>query len=267
MLENMFNYPNSNELSMYYCGKRIKTPNHSYGPEVRTHFLIVLIKDGYGTFLSFDEPRRLTPGSILVMFPDERIHYVVDKDSTWTISWIGVYGNQINGFLEQVGITPQNPIHKVNNINIFSDIIEEIYKLSFSSEINDKLSVISLLYKFFAALIKEDPPKENIDYVNEAIHIIDYNYNQDLTVTKIADILHINPVYLSRIFKEKKGISPKEYILSKKIERAKQMLLMKNLKINEIASSLGFLDALYFSRLFRHKTGISPSEFAKINKH
>lgn len=49
MLENKFSFLYANELNMYYCGKRIQTSHHSYGPEIRTHYLIVLIHEGHAT--------------------------------------------------------------------------------------------------------------------------------------------------------------------------------------------------------------------------
>ena len=62
------------DIGMYYCGKRINTKNHIYGPEIRSHYLFVLVDKGKAVMLSH---KRLSFGKhdLLVMFPNEKIHY------------------------------------------------------------------------------------------------------------------------------------------------------------------------------------------------
>ena len=263
--ENTFIYSASKDLNMYYCGKRIKSACHSYGPEIRTHFLVVYIKEGYGTLLSSPKKLRLSPGQIFVMFPNEKIHYKVDENSLWTISWIGIYGNLAYDFFEKTGLTPENPLIKLNKPLITENIFEEIYNKSFSDKTADKINVISLIYKFFSLLTEGQESKYNINYIEEAIHIIDYNYDKNISVKSIAKNLFINPSYLSRIFKKEKGITLKEYILHKKINRAKELLTYEDIPISMVSNSVGISDALYFSRIFKKKTGLSPNEYKKLN--
>ncbi|MBQ8868388.1 MAG: AraC family transcriptional regulator [Oscillospiraceae bacterium] len=260
--ENTFSFPYSRELNMYYCGKRILSPNHSYGPEVRRHFLVVYIKEGQATLLSHKDKIRLVGGNLFVMFPNEEIHYVVDKNSLWTISWVGLYGNMVYDLFESVGITPENPVKSVKNIgHALSSIFEGIYQLSFSMEHHDKLSVISLLYQFFSVLISDNGAKTSIDYVEEAARLIDYNYDKNITVENIAERLFINKSYLSRLFKSKKGITPKEYLIKKRLDRAADLLINSTVSVNTIAISVGLSDPLYFSRIFKKHTGLSPSQY------
>ena len=264
--ETTFSFPNSDELNMYYCGKRIKTPNHSYGPEVRTHFLILFIKEGNGTLLSSSKKIPLTPGNIFVMFPNESIHYSVNKNSLWTISWIGVYGNFVHDIFKQKGITPDNPIFKISNFGRISNIFEELYTYSFSNKLNNKIYVKSLLYKLFSEFLSDDESKYKTDYVAEAMNIIDFNYDKNITVENIAEKLFINPCYLSRLFKAEKNFSIKQYISEKRIDRAKQILESQDIPINIVASSVGISDPLYFSRFFKKHTGTSPRTYAQTKK-
>ena len=260
--ENTFGFPYSRELNMYYCGKRILTYNHSYGPEVRRHFLVVYVKEGQATLLSHKGKPRLCAGDLFVMFPNEEIYYVVDKDTPWTISWVGLYGDMVSGFLSSAGITPENPIKNVKNIrHAISSIFEGIYQLSFSMEHHDKLSVISLLYQFFSVLNSDNSAKASVDYVEEAARLIDYNYDKNISVESIADRLFINKSYLSRLFKSQKGITPKEYLIKKRLDRAADLLKNSSVSINTVAVSVGLSDPLYFSRIFKKHTGLSPSEY------
>ncbi|MBQ7799045.1 MAG: AraC family transcriptional regulator [Oscillospiraceae bacterium] len=265
--ENTFSFPPSRELNMYYCGKRILSPNHSYGPEVRRHFLVVYIKEGQATLLSHKDKIRLTGGSLFVMFPNEKIHYVVDKNTLWTISWVGLYGNMVYDLCESVGITPENPVKNVKNIgHALSSIFEGIYQLSLSRDQHDKLSVISLLYQFFSVLTSDNATKASVDYDEEAIRLIDYNYDKNISVESIADRLFINKSYLSRLFKSQKGITPKEYLIKKRLDRAADLLTNSTVSVNTIAASVGLSDPLYFSRIFKKYTGLSPSEYRQRYK-
>ena len=78
--------PLSDGLGMYYCGKRVKTKNHVYGPEIRSHFLIVFVVEGNAVLKQADRDIAIKKDNILVMFPGERIYYRAVSD--WSIQWI-----------------------------------------------------------------------------------------------------------------------------------------------------------------------------------
>ena len=65
------------------------------------------------------------------------------------------------------------------------------------------------------------------------------------------------------LFHERYGVSPQEYLLSARIDRAKELLKNKDESIKSVALSVGIENSLYFSRLFKKKTGVTPTEFAK----
>ena len=66
------------------------------------------------------------------------------------------------------------------------------------------------------------------------------SYTQDISLSYIADELHTNKSYLSRLFKEKTGDSVMNYIMGKKVARAKHLLLHSQMKLYEISDSLSF---------------------------
>lgn len=262
--ENTFSYPDSKELNMYYCGKRINTPAHSYGPEIRKHYLIVYIKEGCATLLSHKNKLRLTAGNIFVMFPNKEVHYVVDKNVNWSISWIGVHGTLIDKLIEQSGLSPERPICNVKSVKYdIESILEAIYQLSFSKVTADKINVISMLYNFFSILISNNSKGSPVNYVEEALSIIEYNYEKDITIENIAERLSVNKNYLSRLFRTKKNFTLKEYLIHKRIERAKELLQNTNASILQVSNSVGYDDQLYFSRIFKKKVGMSPTEYKK----
>lgn len=92
---------------------------------------------------------------------------------------------------------------------------------------------------------------------------IEQNFRQRISLDEIAESLHANRSYLSRLYKSKSGVNLFDAILCKRIEAAKEYLLHTDMKTYEISDAVGFEDAGYFSRVFKRQVGISPKEYRK----
>lgn len=101
------------------------------------------------------------------------------------------------------------------------------------------------------------------DYIHQAVAYIDAHLSEEeLSVTQIAAQLHLNSVYFGRVFKKVYGISLKKFILNKRIERAKELLVEGKYSITAVGSMVGISNPSYFTRLFRESTGKLPSEYS-----
>ncbi len=83
----------------------------------------------------------------------------------------------------------------------------------------------------------------------------------NFSVTQAAEHLKVSGTYLRRCFKEKYGMSPKEYLIQKRIEKAILLLNTDYFTIKEIAQQCGFENEHYFSTVFKAKTGVVPSKY------
>lgn len=99
--------------------------------------------------------------------------------------------------------------------------------------------------------------------IEEAMHYIDANYNQDLRLKDVAEDVAISPQYFSRIFKLELGVNFIDYLTNVRIEKAKTMLKADEMSIKEICYEIGYNDPNYFSRLFKKTVGVSPTEYVK----
>ncbi|HEY5586742.1 MAG TPA: response regulator [Ruminiclostridium sp.] len=97
----------------------------------------------------------------------------------------------------------------------------------------------------------------------KACKYIQTNIDKKLNLEEIAEYIHINPSYLSSIFKKTIGESLNNYINNCKIERAKEYLYNSEMSIQEVADRLGFLEYRYFDLVFKKRTGNTPLEFRK----
>ena len=98
------------------------------------------------------------------------------------------------------------------------------------------------------------------DGVKEALHYIHSNLDHPLSLNEIAEHIHLNPAYLSTLFRRVMNQSPISYINSVRIERAK-LLRSTNQSVSEIAASLGFTQDIYFYRLFKQLAKATPNEY------
>lgn len=94
------------------------------------------------------------------------------------------------------------------------------------------------------------------------VNYIAENLHDNLTLSKLAELVHFNQSYFSRLFKqEMNGVNLSQYILTQRMERAKDLLEHTSLKIQEIAPMVGYQSSHSFSRLFRSVTGLSPQDY------
>ena len=95
------------------------------------------------------------------------------------------------------------------------------------------------------------------DYINTHLDL-------DLKLMELSAIAQISPYYFLRLFKKNIGITPHQYILQQRIERAKYLLLSSNLDISEIAFRVGFCDSSHLNRCFKSILGKTPSQWRQL---
>lgn len=126
---------------------------------------------------------------------------------------------------------------------------------------DNTLKIFSLFYDMLADIETDQTRSQNplypiIDYLRE--HIGD----AELTNTILAERLGVSEVYLRRLFTTHCGTTPKQYILTLRIEKAKQLLADNQYTVTAIAEKCGFSSLYHFCRCFKERTGCTPLEYA-----
>lgn len=99
--------------------------------------------------------------------------------------------------------------------------------------------------------------------LNAIFRFIEENYDRPIGLKEAAAAVHMNPSYVSAMFKEQTGLTFSEYLTRYRIQKAKEYLLATGLSVNEISEKVGYLTAKYFIKVFREQERISPGEFRK----
>lgn len=130
---------------------------------------------------------------------------------------------------------------------------------------NKQLDIYITFYNIVKRIVREPIPQSHslqlaLNYIENHIS------NPELSNSLIAQNSHISEVYFRKLFSEKYRISPKQYILDIRIQKAKQLLTDSSLSVSSISEKCGFSSVYTFSRCFKEKTGISPTVYAKENR-
>lgn len=111
-------------------------------------------------------------------------------------------------------------------------------------------------------LQKEEKTEES-NSLQQVIREIKENYTKDITLTDLAEKYQISVSHLSGLVKSELGLPFSEYLASKRIQKAKELLTDETLSIDAIAEKVGYNDYFYFTKVFKKTVGISPSKYRK----
>ena len=166
------------------------------------------------------------------------------------------------------GFIPEGEISIIKSSESDGQIFEEINTAFMSSPLFPA-KINSLFYDMFSKILLKARHEKSIgkkfQVIRDGILFIESGKCTDLKIGEIADMSNVSEVYFRKLFREYSGVSPNEYIINAKIERAKTYLEHENISILEVSEILGFESESYFSRLFKKKVGISPIKYKNRN--
>lgn len=102
---------------------------------------------------------------------------------------------------------------------------------------------------------------QNEDVVDKAIRIMGESYAENISMVSISEKLGISPNYLSALFHKKMGVGFVKYLTQIRMTKAKELLLEKNISVQEVAERIGYQNTNYFTKVFRTYFGLTPTEF------
>ena len=174
-----------------------------------------------------------------------------------------VYPNEACKIMTKLYIKIEGESNKFGRVSstIYSQRFSYIDSLKLFDCFKDIITFSENYYfKIMDGMTKSTTNSSN-EVIETAKKYILKNYNEDLSLEKVAEVVYLNPNYLSEIFKYKTGESFVEYITRIRVQQAKKLLRDLEYKTYQVGQMVGYDDPSYFSKVFKKTVGISPSRY------
>lgn len=133
---------------------------------------------------------------------------------------------------------------------------------------DEKCRSIAKLIESYLLMLSEknaDEGQNDNSLISNVKAYVEANLEYDIRLSDIAELFYYNEVYLGRLFRSKVGVGFKDYVNSRRVKLAEQMLC-SDTAVTEVARRCGFNSATYFNRVFKSHTGKSPTEYRNAKK-
>ena len=273
-------FPSENfiDLGMYQYGYEQCEPGHSFGPAARNHYLFHYVLSGTGTLMADNakgetQTYSIKSGQGFLIFPGQITTYYADLRLPWEYVWIEFDGLRVKEALELTELSMNSPVYRSHSKDLREQLVNEMMYIVHHAK-ESPFHLIGHLYLFFDYLMQSSKSTKLVHsskmsdfYIKEAIHFIEQNFQNNITVEEIASVCGINRSYFGKIFRKSIGRSPQEFLMNYRMVKATELLKLTSLSIAEIGSAVGYENQLHFSRAFKTVYGISPRQWRNQHKN
>lgn len=243
-------------------GQAVKT---AY-PEGRNDYQLIYIASGKGEFHFKKGIEVVEKGNMVLYRPGEPQiyrYYAADKVEVY---WVHFTGSRVKSILSHYNFPKIENVFSVGSSHDYKWLYNQmIRELQLRRNNYDELLQILLRHIMLITSRhlqeQESGTKDIFSGIESAIHYFNENYNKPIKIEQYAKEHYISTNRFIQNFKKIANMTPIQYILYLRISAAKEYLVSTDKSIKEIASDIGYDNALYFSRLFRKVVGLSPSDY------
>lgn len=239
--------------------------------------MILYFIQGSGNLVVEDESQSIQAGDVIITDSTELFHCGIEP---------GVYHERIS-----IHIDPQFwknfPCDTAGLFRIFTNrnkgdgnlisaqtvkssglgaAIEDFYSLVAQDTPNKELLSLSKLIQLLSLLdglcgaVDAPPQKESL--LHQVLRYLNEHCAENISIAQVAEVFHITPSYLAHWFKRRTGLSPWNYVILRRLQRAND-LIAQGVSAEDACYRVGFDNYANFFRLYKKHTGMSPSEFKK----
>lgn len=233
---------------------------------VLNEYQVVYITKGRGAFQTMGLRLPVNAGSIMLLFPGIAHIYKPDYEIGWTEYWVGFKGPNADNLRDQGFISPERPLFEIglraDIVAIFSRILELVRSQEPLFQIRASSAAICLVAEVLACDRIAAQPSQAERLVQRSKFLMEERIYGEVDLAAICEALGVSASRLNELFKAYTAMTPYQYFISIKMQKAKELLSGGDISIKEVAFRLGFKDEYYFSRLFKSKIGVSPSQWS-----
>lgn len=272
MIRTIFPMTTENEKNLPFIVKGIgvqENQEHISRPSGLTDYQWAHCMTGEGILIIAGRKYIINNDMGFFFHPNIPHEYYATKEP-WKIAWLIFNGSAIRGLLTSLELR-QWEVMKLHDTKAIDKSLKAIYLSLISDKPDRALDSSALLYKFLVKL--KDFTCSNNENQNkkhrQLLPIISYmekNYAKSISLEEMANIIHITPYHLCRIFKKTYHLTPFQYLTRLRIQKAKELLIeFPTMPVKTIALKVGYRDVSYFCSIFKKNEGNTPLDFRKIH--
>ena len=260
--------PDHNQDLAIVCGGYEKcAPDFDINRTNYPYYFVKYTLHGKGTLEINSQTLSLRPGTLTGFEPGTAHHYKADPTDPMEHIFITFLGNQAPDLFRKSTLSQNHFIQTANPeqmLNQFRKIIEVgLHKPPFSQEICCHYLCILLLEMAASGANPTAHVSISMQTYHKCKAYIDTHFSWIQTPGEVAKQCDIDVRYMASLFKKYCHISPSQYIMRLKLNKAANLLLTTDLKIRDIAEQVGFMDPYHFSKNFKQFHDLSPNHYRK----
>ncbi|WP_026505143.1 AraC family transcriptional regulator [Butyrivibrio sp. NC3005] len=240
---------------------------HTSGREGLSSYLFFLIESGSGTLSYEGRDLELRAGDCIFLDCEKKYSHTTSS-KLWKLKWVHFQGTNMDSIYRKYCERGGKIVFHPKNLSPYIEIINNLYNIASSSDYLRDMKIYEMLTKLLTLLMEESwHPEERLAISSKKKSLqqikayIDTSYTKKISLDELSSMFFINKFYLTRVFKEQYGISISNYILERRITKAKHLLRFSDTSLEDIGNEVGIVDANYFSRVFKKIEGITPSAY------
>ncbi len=256
------------DVLVYYSGAEKCRRGHRWGPLARDHYVIHAVSAGAGVFYYGQQRWELAAGDLFLIRPGIRTEYAADRESPWEYAWLAFNGLQAEALVQTAGFHSRPALRSAAAVERMTAGRARLAEAAQLPAVSRQLAEAAVLYEILAVLVRENREREaaaateksnSNAHIQQAVDFIDRNFSREISVGELAAYVGLDRSHLSHLFARILNTSPSAYIQTRRLMKARELLLNTTLSVKEIAYSCGFTDPLYFSRCFKKIHGCTPT--------
>ena len=227
---------------------------------------------GKGQFLFGEQDTIEVKEDDMIIINTNTLHTEIsDREDPLEYIVVGIEGIEFLSDNQNIGFSIHNYEQYKHEILFYlKSIVDEVSKKEMFNELIVDYLLNILIMNVIRRTVTELKVQEGDPNINkDCVFIENYiniHFRENITLDKLSSLTFLNKYYLSHEFKKYSGLSPIDYLLTKRLKEAKKLLATTDLSITQIANIVGFGTASYFSQYFKKTEGISPSLYRTENK-
>jgi len=237
---------------------------------VLSEFQLLYITEGEGIFTSDKTVYQVTPGSVLLLLPGVKHAYHPLPETGWHEYWVGFKGAYFLELIETGYFSREKVFFNIglhdSILSLYNKIFDEVLYQRPLYQMRVCTSILALITEVLDRERCKDIPEFYHQIVEKAKLLMEANIFSTINLPDIANQLSISTSHFHKIFKTYTSMTPYQYFILIKMQKAENLLSRGGISVKEAASRLGFENQYHFSNLFKNKIGISPLNWMKYIK-